>query len=140
MQTRSVLDQTVVPKLREAQLTFDDSKRSFDHCPNASGCFLGWVAQLHSGQFEVESSALFRHHRNMRVDLKILCFFGCFLITISQPLLAKVDFVMTQFYHLSALSDRALQTSLVFTTKLLSISDATICQIKTEWVSKPGND
>ena len=84
MQSRGVLGQTTVPNLRESKLTFDDSERMFDLRPNAGFDFLGCATQLPRGRFQVQRSALARHHRNVPIHLKILCFFALFYTAIAR--------------------------------------------------------
>ena len=84
LQSRSVLGQTTVPNLREAELTLDDSKRMLNLRPNSGFDSLCCVAQLPRGRFQVQRSALARHHRNVPIHLKILCLFAFFYTAIAR--------------------------------------------------------
>jgi hypothetical protein len=84
LQSRSVLGQTTVPNLREAELTLDDSKRMLNLRPNSGFDSLCCVAQLPRGRFQVQRSVLARHHRNVPIHLKILYLFALFYTAIAR--------------------------------------------------------
>jgi len=72
LQSRSVLGQTTLPNLREAELTLDDLKRMHNLRPNAGIDFLGCLTQLPRGRSQVQRSKFAQHHSNVPVRLPTL--------------------------------------------------------------------